>query len=190
MTRITTILTITIAVIGMLYAVAVVPPAQATQIIYRTPQEMGQQSSLVIQGKVVGVRSFWNEKRTKVFTETTVQIDEAFKGANVGTVRVLQLGGTVGGIKVTVAGALHWKPGEEVLLFLEEATADAYHVSGFSQGKFNVERDPVTGEAFVRRPALEGAEVLGAPPSGQEMSTSSVVNTPLRQFVDNALNRR
>jgi hypothetical protein len=188
MLRIVAVLTIAFAVFGLLFAA--VPSALATQIIYRTPQEMGEQSSLVVQGKVVGVRSFWNEKRTKIFTETTVQIEEAFKGPNTGTVRVLQLGGTVGSIKVTVAGALQWRTGEEVLLFLEEATADTYLVSGFSQGKFNIVRDPATGEAFVRRPALEGAEVLGAPPSGQEVSTSAVVNMPLRQFVDDALNRR
>jgi hypothetical protein len=174
MLRIVAVLTIAFAVFGLLFAA--VPSALATQIIYRTPQEMGEQSSLVVQGKVVGVRSFWNEK--------------AFKGPNTGTVRVLQLGGTVGSIKVTVAGALQWRTGEEVLLFLEEATADTYLVSGFSQGKFNIVRDPATGEAFVRRPALEGAEVLGAPPSGQEVSTSAVVNMPLRQFVDDALNRR
>ena len=188
MRRITDVLPITLLVLGLL--LTVVPLALATQIIYRTPQEMGQQSSLVVQGKVTSVRSFWNENRTKIFTETLVQIDESFKGANPGTVRVLQLGGTVDKIKVTVAGAIQWKPGEEVLLFLEEATENRYHVSGFSQGKFNIERYPDTGEAFVRRPALEGTEVMGAPPSGHEMSTSSVVKTPLRQFIDDALNRR
>ncbi|UCG52212.1 MAG: hypothetical protein JSW58_01255 [Candidatus Latescibacterota bacterium] len=164
--------------------------AMATQIVYRTPKQMGEQASLVVQGKVTSVRSFWNERRTKIFTETFVQIDEAYKGTNPGSVRIIQLGGTVGKIKVTVAGALQWRPGEEVLLFLEEATPDAYHVSGFSQGKFSVERDPVTGEAFVRRPALEGAEVLGAPPSEEPMTTSRVVKVPLTQFIDDALSRR
>lgn len=164
--------------------------ASATQIVYRTPQQMGQTSSLVVQGEVTSVRSYWNDKRTKIFTETEVQVDQAYKGLNPGTVRVVQLGGTVGNVCVTVAGALHWKPGEEVLLFLEQATSDAYQVSGFSQGKFNIERDPITGEAFVKRPALEDVEILLAPQTDQQVPAPGNVNMPLKRFIDNALNLR
>jgi hypothetical protein len=187
MKRLSSVLPVVFVALAVVFVITSV--AMATQIVYRTPKQMGEQSSLVVHGKVASVRSFWNEKRTKIFTETFVQVDETYKGANPGTVRIIQLGGTVGKIKVTVAGALQWQPGEEVLLFLEEATPDAYHVSGFSQGKFNVERDPVTGEAFVRRPALEGAEVMGAPPSDDPMATTRVVEVPLTQFIDDALNR-
>jgi hypothetical protein len=179
---------ITLAAFLLTFALA--PFSLATQIIHRTPQQLGQQSSLVIQGKVTGVRSYWNDKRTKIYTETTVQVDQTYKGTNPGTVRVLQLGGIVGKVKVAVAGALQWKMDEEVVLFLEQATADAYQVSGFSQGKFNVERDPETGQAFLRRPALEGAEVLGAPPDEKELPTSRTTRMPLEQFIDDALNRR
>jgi hypothetical protein len=173
-----------------LVLLAVATLAQATSIVYRTPQEMGEQSSLVVQGKVAGVRSFWNEGRTKILTETLVDVDEAFKGSNPGLVRVVQLGGTVGTVKVTVAGALRWKPGEEVLLFLEAGAAGAYQVSGFSQGKFRIERDPETGEAFVSRPAIEDAEILGAPSDESAISTSREVKVPLAQFINDALNRR
>ena len=179
-----------VMLVAFVLVLVLAPFAVATQIIYRTPQQMGQQSSLVVQGTVTSVRSYWNDKRTKIYTETLVQVDQAYKGPNPGTVRVVQLGGTVGNVKVAVAGALQWRPGEEVVLFLEQATTDAYQVSGFSQGKFNLERDPITGEAFVRRPALEGAEVLGAPSVDQHVSASRTVNVPLAQFIDDALNRR
>lgn len=169
---------------------AATPFALATQIVYRTPQQMGKASSLVVQGEVTSVRSYWNEKRTKIFTETLVQVDQAYKGLNPGTVSVVQLGGTVGNVQVTVAGALQWKPGEEVLLFLEPATAEAYQVSGFSQGKFNIERDPMTGEAFVRRPALEGVEILLAPQADQQAPASRALSVPLKRFIDDALNLR
>ncbi len=175
---------------GLVLTFALAPLTLATQIIHRTPQQMGQQSSLVIQGKVTRMRSYWNDKGTKIYTETMVQIDQTYKGTNPGMARVLQLGGTVGNVKVTVAGALHWKLGEEVVLFLEQATADAYQVSGFSQGKFNVERDPKTGQAFLTRPALEGVEVLGVLPTAEEFPTSRTMKVPLEQFIDNALNGR
>lgn len=188
MRRLSIFIPTTLAAIVLVFAGT--PLALATQIVYRTPQQMGQQSSLVVQGEVTGVRSYWNEKRTKIFTETLVQVDQAYKGTNPGTVRVVQLGGTVGNVRVTVAGALQWKRGEEVLLFLEQATDEAYQVSGFSQGKFNIERDPVTGEAFVRRQALEGVEILLAPQADQQVSPSRSFNVPLKRFIDDALNLR
>ena len=90
--------------------------AGATQVIYQTPQQLGEKSSLVVQGRVTAVESFWNDKGTKIFTRTTVSVQESFKGAGPSTVDILQLGGVVGTVKVTVHGALQWSEGEEVLV--------------------------------------------------------------------------
>jgi hypothetical protein len=164
-----------------------VPLSKATQILYQTPQQLGEQSSLVVRGKVTSTRSFWNDQRTKVFTETQIAVDETYKGGDVATLRVVQLGGVVDNIRVTVSGALQWIPGEEVLLFVEPYRADTYQVSGFSQGKFNVKRDPLTGKAFIQRPALEGVEIMGAPSADGMTKASKVEDVPLEVFVNQAL---
>ena len=179
-------------IVGVAAALAVllwVTALEATQVLYRTPQELGRESVLVVQGRVTGVKSYWNETGSKIFTEAQVAVDESYKGEKPGTVRVLQLGGVVGHVKMTVAGSLAWTPGEEVLLFLEPSSAGAYPVSGFSQGKFNVERDPGTGLPYVSRPALEGAEILRA--SGAEAAgpDTGVARVPLERFVTEALGR-
>lgn len=142
---------------------------------------------MVVSGKVEGVRSYWNDKQTKIFTETTIQVDEAYKGETASTVRIIQMGGVVGTVRMHVHGALAWRPGEDVLLFLDSYDADRYRVSGFSQGKFGVDRDPVTGEAFVTRPMLDGAEVLGAPARGGVTNATESARVPLTQFINNAL---
>jgi hypothetical protein len=160
--------------------------AYATQLIYRSPKQMGDEAALVATGKVTGVRSYWNDKQTKIFTETTIQIDQAYKGTASQTVRIIQMGGVVGTVRMHVHGALGWRPGEEVLLFLDAYDADRYRVSGFSQGKFGVERDPVTGEAFVTRPMLDGTEVLGAPAKRGGVP-GQPERVPLDQFINNAL---
>jgi hypothetical protein len=165
----------------------IAPFTKATQILYRSPQQLGQQSELVVHGRVVGSESQWNDKRTKIFTTTRIAVESTFKGATAPTVEIIQLGGTVGSVKVTVSGALRWVPGEEVVLFLEPYAQGKYQVSGFSQGKFNVERDPDTGKAFIRRPALEGVQVLGAPSSDEMARTSKFENIPLETFVNRAL---
>lgn len=122
----------------------------ATEIVYQSPRELGKQSTLVVLGTVGNVRSFWNEKKTKIFTEIDVSVEQSYKGGMSGSVKLLQLGGVVGNVRVTVSGALSWSPGEEALLFLQPSVQGSYQVSGFSQGRFPVERDPQTGKAFVR----------------------------------------
>lgn len=163
--------------------------ARATQIEYVSPRQMGEESALVVRGKVTSVRSLWNETRTKVLTETVIQVDETYKGDGVGTARVVQLGGVVGNMRVHVHGAIVWHAGEEVLLFLDRANEGDYRVAGFSQGKFNVERDPETGEAFIKRPVLD-VEVLGAPPAEENVAVAGAERTPLEEFVKRALGRR
>ena len=165
-------------------------PARATQVIERTPQQLGEQSSLVVRGRVVAIESYWNANHTKIFTRTRVAVDQSYKGSATGTVDVVQLGGVVDGMRVTVQGATMWRENEEVVLFLEPYVAGSYQVAGFSQGKFDVERDPETGRAFIRRPATEGVQLMTTGPNGQPVpsaAASAVTRTPLDQFINGAL---
>jgi hypothetical protein len=172
------------------WAAALWSNATATQIEYVSPRQMGDESALVVRGKVASVRSFWNDAHTKIFTETVVQVDETYKGGVVGSARIIQLGGVVDHMRVHVHGALEWHRGEEILLFLDRIDGDQFRVAGFSQGKFNIERDPVTGKAFIRRPADEGAEIQGAPPPGREGPFAQTSSVPLDEFVNHALGRK
>jgi hypothetical protein len=164
--------------------------AFATQIVYKSPEQMGQESSLVVRGRVASVESYWNAKHTKIFTRTRVAVDETYKGAPAGMVDVVQLGGVVDGVRVTVQGAVTWRHNEEVVLFLEPYQAGSYHVAGFSQGKFEVERDPDTGKSFVRRPAMEEVQFLTMSPTGElPPRASEVRRIPVDQFINQALGR-
>ncbi len=158
----------------------------ATQVIFKSVEQLGEDSSAVVMGTVVNVRSFWNDTRSKIFTSTVIAVEESYKGRPGGSVEVLQLGGTVDNVQVTAHGALRWAEGEEVVLFLEPATEGRFQVAGFSQGKFKVERDPVTGRAFIHRPAQEGVELVGDD-GHQHNQHTSISREPLDQFLANAL---
>lgn len=163
-------------------------PAQGTQVQYKSVEQLGEDSSAVVRGTVASVRSFWNEKHTKIFTATIIAVDESYKGRPGETVEVLQLGGTVDNVQVTAHGALHWTAGEEVVLFLEPYTEGRFQVAGFSQGKFNIERDPDTGAAYIKRAALEGAQMVGAP--GTVDASAEVETISLEKFLKEALGDR
>jgi len=158
----------------------------ATQVIQRTPKELAQESQLVVDGTVSSVRSYWNEDHSKIFTEAVVAVGSTYKGGAAQSVRVVQLGGVVGNVRITAHGALQWKKGEEVLLFLEPSVPGAFQVAGFSQGKYMIERDARTGKAFVKH---------AMPPDGGDAKTlqsdaqpSAATERPtLEQFLDSVL---
>ena len=174
----------------VLLMTAAVSIVWATEIEYVSPRQMGDESALVVRGKVASVRSFWNDAHTKIFTETVIQVDETYKGQGAGEVRVVQMGGVVDNMQMHVYGALSWHPGEEVLLCLDRLDVDRYRVAGFSQGKFHIERDPATGEPFIRRPAEEGAEVVGAAPERDEGPPPASARVPLGEFVKYTLGQK
>jgi hypothetical protein len=161
--------------------------SHATQIVYQTPRQMGATSTVVVEGRVSSVRSFWNSDRTKILTEAQVLVSASHKGQAPGVVRVVQLGGTVGHVRANVAGALQWKPDEEVILFLEAMPDGAHRVAGFSQGKYRVERDASTGQRFVVAPSLDGVELVGAPDGSPPPTRLERVDVNV--FLDQALGK-
>jgi hypothetical protein len=160
--------------------------AHSTLVEYRSPRQLGDQSKLVARGRVQSVESYWNDKHTKVFTRTRIAVDETYKGSPRSAIEVIQLGGVVGNLRVTVHGAPHWEVGEEVLLFAEPYDAGDFRVSGFSQGKFRIERDPKTGTPYIQAPPIEGMSILRAPPDGGVRAPSRR-GVPLEDFVNHAL---
>lgn len=177
--------TVTVLALIALTATAAV---HATQVLYRTPQELGKESVLVVQGRVSGVESYWNDTHTKILTEARISVDASFKGEGGRSLRIVQLGGVVGNVRMTVHGAIQWHPGAEVVLFLEPSLPGTYQVTGFTQGKFDIERDPETGLAYVRRPAQDGVQLVGRPDDAPAVSTLKRV--PVQRFIDDALGRR
>ncbi len=169
---------------------AIVSQAHATQVIFRSPSQMGSDAALVVQGTGSGVRSYWNQTHSKIFTEATIAVSATHKGQDQGIVSVTQLGGVVGNVQMSVGGSLQWSNGEEVLLFLERYDSGSYQVFGFSQGKFEVERNLDTGEAFVRRPNVAESGIAGAPAADDVRPSSVPVRVKLDDFLDDALGRR
>jgi len=156
----------------------------ATRIMYRSPRELADESSHIVRGRVERVRSFWNREQTKIFTEAVIAVDETYKGAALGEARVLQLGGIVGHVDMRVEGALSWRLDEEVLLFLEPGMPGTFNVAGFSQGKYEIERDRRTNRAFVRSPGLPGTELVGKPGGAAPRRVG------LGDFIDEVVGRR
>ena len=136
-------------------------PSSATQIEYRDLPTLGAESSSVVRGEVIDLSARWNASGTRILTQIDLRIDDSYKGGNRSTLRVLQAGGSLDGVRMTVHGAASFELGEQVLLFVEANDRGDHRLAGFSQGKFRLVEDPVSGEWIAERASID-AELIGA----------------------------
>jgi len=150
--------------------------ASAGTIIALDLKALTQRAEVIVLGRCLESSVRWNAERTRIYTDWTVAVDQAIKGAPVGKVIVRQLGGELEGKGMIVAGVNRLTLGEEVVLFLGPAEDSARRIVGLSQGRFTVQTDPQTGRKQVR---------TGSVPSGAlaSQSSASAAPIPLDQFL-------
>lgn len=130
-------------------------PARATTVVPMETRALVARSHEIVIGEVTAVTPRWNESRTRIVTDVRVRVTEALKGEAGPELVLTQVGGEVDGFRYTVDGAPSFRPGEEALLFAWRDRAGLAQVTGLAQGKFDIRRDPATGERTLRR-ALPG----------------------------------
>ncbi len=63
-------------------------------------------SSLVVEGKVIGKKSVWNADHNNIYTIHTIQVYKVFKGASVSTIDIITPGGKVNDVEQIVIPSL------------------------------------------------------------------------------------
>jgi len=112
-----------------------------------TPQsteQLVENSSDVIRGRVISQISLWNETHTMIYTDVTIEITEILLGsvAEGATISVYIPGGVVNDTGLRVEHAPEFEDGEDVILFLTELD-NLYSVTSWEMGKFRVENSNV-----------------------------------------------
>src|SRR6476661_4010055 len=83
-------------------------------------KEKAKASSLIVEGKVIDKKSFWNDAHTMIFTANTVEIYKLFKGTPAEkTIEIMTQGGSVGPDAITVSDLLQLDIGETGIFFCE-----------------------------------------------------------------------
>ena len=139
--------------------------ARATLVVPLDLNALTDGADRIVVAQVERQQARFTADRSTIFTEVTLRVIEAVKGAEVAvgdTVVVWREGGELEGQGVRVIGAAGFADGEEVLLFLErrgsrkQATASPMskktplYVMGMAQGKLRVERR-AAGPMVVRQ---------------------------------------
>ena len=158
-----------------LFASALLVPSIAlgTVVLALTMEELTARSALVVQARVQRSDVGWDDAHAKIWTWTELVVNQTLKGPALATVLVKQPGGVVGEVGMEVSGVATFKPGEEVVLFLEPSPDErgAWVPVAMSAAKVSLEgrlaRRDLSGLAFARhgeqrvvRPAADD-ELLG-----------------------------
>ena len=111
-------------------------------------ERMSKNADIIITGKVTQQSSSWNENKTRIYTQATIQVDEYLKGnGNGSSLVVLYPGGEVGDVGEMYSHMPKFQDNEEVLVFLKKDEKSAnYKVFNGENGKISVISDPQTGE--------------------------------------------
>jgi hypothetical protein len=172
--------------LGLLLAGAtVVAPsrASASLVVALDLPTMVERADLVAVVDVASVSAAWDDKHERILTTVDLSVVESWKGpmAPASHVTIVQPGGQVGDIQMTVFGMSQFTRGERALVFLR-GTPSSASVVGMAQGKRMVARDSATGRWMVHAPNRQGATFVRAP--GSSTSSPTVLETRLRGLDD------
>ena len=128
---------LTVLLVGLLS----VSVGYSTTVLKLDLESLVANSNDVVHARVESMHSF--RKDGQIYTDTTLEIVECWKGDVTGEVTVRQPGGRVGEMTTRVHGLPEFRRGEETVVFLESADeTGSYIVTGMRQGKFHVAVGP------------------------------------------------
>lgn len=129
--------------------------AGAILVVPVTFEQLVDESTAVVFGRVADVRGQWTADRQFIDSIITVDALDYIKG-DLGAHVVMRLpGGEAGGVINLVPGAPTLREGEMVVLFLKARGPALLTTVGLGQGIFRVTHDHRTGAMLVTPPSLK-----------------------------------
>jgi hypothetical protein len=151
---------------------------QASMLRAMTLAELVTAADQIVVAKVVSVNAAWDSAHRKILSSIEVEVEESWKGSTSGFVTIVQPGGTVGEIEMTVHGMPKFEVGERSLLFLHGRAR--LQVVGMSQGKRRLSWDADARRWLVESPDV--ADVAEVGPSGRFRQARPAATVALDAF--------
>jgi len=116
-----------------------------------TVDELAKQADVVAVGRVTAMKSEWDEGKTRIITRVSLAVDEYLKEGTERskTVTIVTPGGEIGEVGEMYTHVPTFRQSENVVVFLRKDNRGDYRVSGGTQGKYSIERDPENGKLVV-----------------------------------------
>jgi hypothetical protein len=111
-------------------------PADCTILIRQDLQDLVRGAESIVRARVVSNAAAWDPDRRFIWTWTTLDVVETWKGPATGRIALRELGGEVGSVGMRVAGTPKYAVGEDVIVFLYRDAQGAQRTLGWTQGRF------------------------------------------------------
>jgi hypothetical protein len=127
----------------------------ATVVAPLSFEQLVNESSAVVYGRVTDIRAQWTEDRRFIESVVSLEILKGMKGAARETIAFTVPGGQVGRYRNIIPGAPVFVPGDLAVLFLTVHGPRLPVTTGLTQGVYRVQRDGVSGEMLVVPPIVD-----------------------------------
>ncbi len=121
--------------------------ARATTLLRMTLAEMSQAAQAIVRARCVGSVTEWDAG--EIWTFTSFETEEVWRGAPSARFTVRLLGGRAGNLTSSVSGVPRFRAGEDVVLFLERTARGDFSVVGWEQGTFRIRTDAASGSENI-----------------------------------------
>jgi hypothetical protein len=160
---------------------AAVTQASPTTFAKVSLEQLSSAAPLIVRARCQG--SIVSAVRGEIWTITSFEVREVWKGNAPAVVRVRLLGGRTAEMTSHVEGVPRFRAGEDVVLFLAPLRRGDYSVAGWAQGTFRIQRGAAGASLMVTQdtasfsPAAFAGGVAGRGGDG-----GAVRGLPLEEF--------
>ncbi len=122
-----------------------------SQQITTSLKSLTKNSEVVLIGKVSKQESKWNENKSRIYTDVTIDVDEYLKGqTGEKYITVSHLGGEVGEVGELYTHMPSFKEEEEMVLFVKRDKNDGkYRVYSSENGKIEIIKNKSSNQRFT-----------------------------------------
>jgi hypothetical protein len=118
------------------FAAVLALPAAATTLEKMSVEQLTRAAQVVVRARCASSKSQWD--RSGIWTVSSFEVEEAWKSNVQGGLQVHAPGGHAGEVIATVAGVPHFRPGEDVVLFLERMRNGNWGITAWGEGTWRV----------------------------------------------------
>jgi hypothetical protein len=153
---------------------ALAGPARATTLLRMSIEKMSQTAPLIVRARCLENSAGWDSG--EIWTLTSFEVEETWRGSASQQITVRLLGGTVGNLNSSIPGVPRFRQGEEVVLFLEPTARGDFSIVSWQQGTFRVHRELHSARQSVTQ---DTASFETFDPSARRFETAGIRNMAL-----------
>jgi len=162
--------------LAILLAAAAVP---ATTLLRMSLEKLSRAAAVIVRAHCLENSTAW--EGGEIWTFTTFDVQEVWSGSAPGKITVRLLGGRVADVTSSVPGIPRFRPGEEVVLFLEPTPRGDFSIVSWQQGTFRIRRN---GFGSLETVTQDSAGVPVFDPERRQFVKTGIRDTRMDVFLE------